>query len=63
MSITAIEAQELLVQNRVSLFPHMKSDDRDKMWRELHKMAYPNQSEVGEPMRTDQLAGFLNGRR
>ena len=40
-AITQIEAQEILVKLRVADWPNMKSSDRSKWHRELHKMAYP----------------------
>ena len=44
-SITVIEAQEILMQLKISDWPNMKDNDRQKFHRDLHRAAYPKTKE------------------
>ena len=65
LAITMIEAQNCLVQLRVSSNPWMKPADQRKIHKELHRQAYPG-FETTEVSSTEdmakKLAGALNGR-
>lgn len=41
-AITVIEARETLTQLSVSDYPHLKKQARQKLHRELSRMAYPS---------------------
>jgi hypothetical protein len=40
-SITVIEAQERLVEMNLADYPSMKKEARQKLFRQMRKMAYP----------------------
>jgi len=52
--ITVIENQERLVDNDVSSYPHINPKDRDKIYKEVFKKAYPEQLDDREVLTTDQ---------
>ena len=54
-AITVLEAQEALIQLRVSDYPGMKKDNRMATHKQFHKLAYPKTHDA-ETVTTEQLA-------
>ena len=63
LAITQLEARELLVALTVSDYPWMKKEDKRKLHRAWHKMAYPKtySPEVTTGELADKLKAALNG--
>lgn len=58
-AITVIEAQNLLLQAKIAMFPSMKKEARAKQHRDWHRLAYPSNFQEGEILTTDQLASKI----
>ena len=59
LAIRQLDAQERIVEVKVSSFPHMRKGDGQKFLRSLHKMAYPREDEKPKAIELNQLAEFL----
>lgn len=60
-AIQALEAQEHLAYLRMHDWPHMKKDARNKLFRDLNKLANPViLREERKPLTTEDLAAILN---
>lgn len=44
-AITVIEAQEALLGIQVAAYPHLKTDDQKGLHRNMHRMAYPEDTD------------------
>lgn len=57
LAITELEAQDLLLQLRVSQYPWLKKEDQVKTHRQFYKLAYPRTLDgTEEVLTTEQLA-------
>jgi hypothetical protein len=63
LAITAIEAQEALVQMQVADYPHAKPEQRKRVYRKMHKLAYPRfEDSKSENLGSiEDLVSFLRG--
>lgn len=62
LAITAIEAQDMLKQMQIADYPHLKKEDRKKVYNSIHKQAYPvKPSKEGKMLTSEDIANFLNG--
>ena len=65
LGITVIKAQGALQAMRVSDYPHLKKSDRQKMHKEMHKLAYPvthrTAKELSPQELNERLRKVLNG--
>lgn len=59
-AITVIEAQDALVQMDIANYPWIKGDEREKVHKRYHKMAYPKTHDKNEPMSTAEAVKKLN---
>lgn len=59
-AITVIEAQEALVQMDVANFPWVKGEDREKIHKRYHKLAYPKIHNPSEVISTEEAVKKLN---
>ncbi len=59
LGITVIEAQELLVQMRLSDYPRLETADRRKWHSEIHRLAYTKT--YSKPLTTVELFEKLKG--
>jgi hypothetical protein len=59
LAITQIEAQELLLDIRVSQYPWLKKDGQRSTHRQFHKLAYPTTHDASAPVTTEELAERL----
>lgn len=41
MGVTVLEAQEMLLNFKISQYPHMKREAQQKVHRQIHQLAYP----------------------
>lgn len=63
-AITAIEAQEMLMQFQVSAFPHIKKEARTKIHKEITTLANPKVVDKDEAEVTmESIVKSLGGRR
>jgi len=62
MAITTLEAQEMLVEMRLSDYPNMKKNDRSKLHRQMFKLAYPKTETASSQDVAAWIKGKLNGR-
>jgi hypothetical protein len=58
-AITALEGQETIVQMKVAQYPQMMPNDREKFYRAVNKMAFPNQ--VPKAISIEEMARLVNG--
>lgn len=63
--ITTIEAQNMLMQMQVSDYPNLKKQDRQRLYKQVRKQAYP-QGDVGAKILTSEqvhnvLKGMMSG--
>lgn len=62
LAMTQIEAQQMLNQVRVTMFPHMKNEARRNSHKELMKLGYPEKFEnENKPLTLDQITARLGG--
>jgi len=59
LAITAIEAQEILINMRLADWPNMKGPARQKWHRDVHRMAYP--SSHSKAITPEELAKRIGG--
>jgi hypothetical protein len=59
-AITAIEAQEMLVEMTLHDWPKMKKNSRTELHRKIHKQAYPYLE--ARTITPQELARMLNGK-
>jgi len=57
-AMTAIEAQSMISVLKAQDFPHMKRHDRDKLFRDLHRLAYPH---IKTTLTIETLSELING--
>ena len=63
MAIEAIQAQETIAQLKVADWPNLKKEARNKLFRDLNKLANPcTIVREQKPLTTADLAALLNGR-
>lgn len=60
LSITTIEAQDLLLRLKVADWAHMKKSDRASLHKEWHKKAYPRDWEQKKQVSWSDLDKLLN---
>lgn len=60
-AVTIVEAQETLVNMKVSSFPHMKKEDIDKTHRSIHRLAFPAIYEKPVEITPEHFARMING--
>lgn len=51
--------RETLIDLRVADFPTIKSEERQKLHKDIYKKAYPNQKK--KTLTFDDIGGILNG--
>jgi hypothetical protein len=57
-----LEARELLMKLRAADWPNMHKNERAKLWKELHKKAYPESYKNNKRvLTTKELASILSG--
>jgi len=56
-AISSLEAQEILKDYSISIYPNLKQDAQRKTHREIHKKAFPN----NETMSIAEMESILNG--
>lgn len=55
--ITAIEAQEKMVDLPIADYPHLKQEERNKIHRSFSKLAHKHQKQ--DVMSSEQLEGWM----
>jgi hypothetical protein len=58
-AITQIQAREVLVGMQVADFPWKSKDDRKRLHKHFHKLAYPKIHDSSEVVTTEELAKRL----
>jgi hypothetical protein len=63
-AIEMIEAQNMLLQMKIADYPNMKQGDRRKLFKSLHKQAYPELEDMPkEVVKAEDFALALLGKR
>lgn len=60
-AIEVLESQETLANFKSNDWPHLKRNDREKMHRQLHKMAYPSEWSNTKALSLEEAAKRLSG--
>jgi hypothetical protein len=45
LAITQIEAQEMIKEFQIADYPHLKAKDKSRVYKDIHKLAYPDNVE------------------
>ena len=63
LAITVVEAQDMLKQMQISDYPHLKKEDRKRVYSSIQKQAYPIIEERAEEklLTSEDIASFLQG--
>jgi len=56
-----LESQETLTQFKASDWPQLKKNDREKLFKQLHKRAYPFEWTNSKPLSVEEAAKRLAG--
>jgi len=59
-AITPIEGQKMLIDFKVSDWPHMKKASRESVGRDIHKQAYPRSFNKPKTITVEEMAKLLN---
>jgi DNA-binding phage protein len=63
-AIDVIEAQNMLLQMKIADYPNMKNSERRKLFKTLHKQAYPDFDDLPkEIVRAEDFALALTGKK
>lgn len=57
LAITQIEAQEMIKEFQIADYPNLKVKDKTRIYKDIHKLAYPDNAEKVMDART--VAGIL----